>query len=78
MPQDSDRRLFEALVLLRQQISDHFNPDELLDIVFALGLQIDDSDDRISGVVRDLSTYAVQADRMDELIALRRQRRPPG
>ena len=44
--------------------------------MFDLGLRADDFDERIGSVARDLITYAVQANRMDELIALCRQGRP--
>jgi hypothetical protein len=64
------------LSLLRQQIVDHFSRDEILDILFDMGLRADDFGQRISNIARDLITYCVQANRLDELIALCRQHRP--
>lgn len=83
-PSDSDSQTFARLkapdgrdlTLLRQQIIDVFDKEETYVLLFDLGLRPDDFGNRISTIARELITYAVQTDRLDELIQLCQKYRP--
>lgn len=64
------------LFALRNQIVESFNKDEMLDVLFQLGLREDDFDERLSSMVRELIVYVVQNGRLDELLAICQERRP--
>lgn len=64
------------LFALRNQIVQSFNKDEVVDILFQLGLREDDFDERLSSMVRELIVYVVQNGRFPELLAICQERRP--
>ena len=64
------------LYALRNQIVLAFNKDEVVDMLFQLGLRKDDFDERLSSMVRELIVYVVQNGRFPELIAICQERRP--
>lgn len=64
------------LAALRRNMVASFNKEELQEILFDLGLRADDFDHRFSTIARQLITYAVQTDRLDELVRLCKELRP--
>lgn len=64
------------LYALRNQIVQAFNKDEMVDVLFQLGLREDDFDERLSAMARELIVYMVQNGRLAELIAICQERRP--
>ncbi len=64
------------LAVLRQKMINAFSKEELYNVLFDFGLRADDFGDRLSTIARELITYAVQTDQLDELVNICRQRHP--
>ncbi len=84
VPSLSDSEVFARLQapdgsdlgLLRRKMVNHFNLDEIHDLIFDFGLRKDDFDSRLSGAVRQMITWVVRNGRFAELIEWCQARRP--
>ena len=64
------------LAVLRQKMINAFSKEELYNVLFDFGLRADDFGDRLSTIARELITYAVQTEQLDELIDMCRRHHP--
>lgn len=64
------------LAVLRNKMINAFSKDEIYNLLFDFGLRADDFGDRISTIARELITYAVQTDQLEELIDMCKKQHP--
>jgi hypothetical protein len=66
LPAPEGVNLFE----LRNKLVEHFSREELLDVIFEMGLNQDDFGERLSTMARELITILARNDRIEDLITI--------
>ncbi len=66
----------EELRELRNKLIENFNKEELLNLIFDLGLNTDVLGDPFTAKIRSMITYMVRKNRFDELLDICREQRP--